>query len=331
MKKLLLTGGLGYIGSYFYQTYSDKYKIKIIDTNYYNAKQSNDNVLLKDIRHVSKEDLKGIDYVVHMAELSNDPLGDLNKKLTKDINNLATTRLLKLSNNTNVKKFIYMSSASVYGFSNKIMSEKDDTTPLTEYSISKVKNEEYILNSNFNFETIILRNSTAFGFSKNLRLDLVVNDLTYEGYKNKKLILLSDGSPKRPLVHVHDICNFIDFVIMDKRNLDKEIFNVGSKDLNYSIKEVAEKIANLLNITNISFGNYDSDQRSYSLNFEKIKKYFPNYKIQYNLADGIKDLIQKFKNYQITENEKRVRVLNDLIKRRTLDDNLFWIDEKRKI
>lgn len=325
MKKILLTGGLGFIGNYFFENYSSKYDIKIIDTNYYQVNIDNiKKVFLKDIRDITKEDINGADFIVHMAELSNDPLGDLNKDLTQEINHEATVKLLKLAENTSVKKFIYMSSASVYGFSKEIMSEEDTVKPLTEYSKSKVKNEEYINNSNFNFETIILRNSTAFGFSKNLRLDLVVNDLTYGGFKNNNLKLLSDGTPKRPLVHIHDICSFIDILINDERNLDKEIFNVGDEKLNYSIKEIAEAIVDVLKISDISFGNHDADQRSYELSFEKIKKYFPNFKIEYYLKNGIEDLVKNFRNYEITHNEKRVKILNSLIDNKFLDKNLRW-------
>lgn len=325
MKKILLTGGLGFIGNYFFENYSSKYDIKIIDTNYYQVNVDNiKKVSLKDIRDITKEDINGADFIIHMAELSNDPLGDLNKDLTQEINHEATVKLLKLAENTSVQKFIYMSSASVYGFSKEIMSEEDAVKPLTEYSKSKVKNEEYINNSNFNFETIILRNSTAFGFSKNLRLDLVVNDLTYGGFKNNYLKLLSDGTPKRPLVHIHDICSFIDILINDERNLDKEIFNVGDEKLNYSIKEIAEAIIDVLKISDISFGNHDADQRSYELSFEKIKKYFPNFKIEYYLKNGIEDLVKNFRNYEITHNEKRVKILNSLIDNKFLDKNLRW-------
>ena len=202
------------------------------------------------------------------------PLGDLNKDLTKSINHLGTKKLLDLANNSGVKKFIYMSSASVYGFSEKIMKETSKVSPLTEYSKAKVENEKYILDNNFSFETVILRNSTAFGFSSNLRLDLVVNDLTYGAFKNKKINLLSDGTPKRPIVHIADICRVIEMVLVDTRNLNKEIFNVGDDKMNFSIKEIAEKVGECLNLDDISFGKHDADQRSYVLNFEKLKSYF---------------------------------------------------------
>ena len=160
-----------------------------------------------------------------------------------------------------------MTSARVYGFSEKIMKETSKVSPLTEYSKAKVENEKYILDNNFSFETVILRNSTAFGFSSNLRLDLVVNDLTYGAFKNKKINLLSDGTPKRPIVHIADICRVIEMVLVDTRNLNKEIFNVGDDKMNFSIKEIAEKVGECLNLDDISFGKHDADQRSYVLNF----------------------------------------------------------------
>ena len=325
MKKILLTGGLGYIGSYFHENYSNKYEIKIIDTNFYqtNTKEGK-NIVIKDIRDITKEDFIDIDCIVHMAELSNDPLGDLNKDLTEDINHKATVKLLTLAQNASIKKFIYMSSASVYGFSEKIMNEEDQVSPLTEYSKAKVKNELYMLKSNFNFETIILRNSTAFGYSKNLRLDLVVNDLTYSAYDQNKIILLSDGSPKRPLIHIHDICKFIDILINEKRNFDKEIFNVGDDKLNFSIREIAEKVSEVLNVDDVSIGDYDSDQRSYELSFQKIKNYFPKFQVDFSLEKGIKNLVDSFEFYEIKGNEKRVKILNQLIQQNKLTDNLKW-------
>jgi nucleoside-diphosphate-sugar epimerase len=329
MKKILLTGGLGYIGSYFVENYSEKYAIKIIDTNYFQYQYKNDknfnNPLIKDTRNIIKEDINDIDYIVHMGELSNDPLGDLNKDLTKDINHVATKNLLELANKSNIKKFIYMSSASVYGFSEEIMDESSPVKPLTEYSKAKVLNEQYILQNNFSFETVILRNSTAFGFSKNLRLDLVVNDLTYGGLVNNEINLLSDGTPRRPLVHIHDICNTIHTVINDSRNLDKEVFNVGSDKMNYSIKDIAEKIGISLNLEQITFGKHDSDQRSYVLNFKKLNSFFPNFNIKYTLEEGIDDLVKNLKRYEITGSEKRIKILNELIDYKKIDKNLYWI------
>lgn len=325
MKNILLTGGLGYIGTYFYDLYKEQINIKTLDTNFFNNNTSNNqNVIFKDIRNISKEDLNSIDVIIHMSELSNDPLGDLNKEITQKINHEGTVQLLNLANKTSVSKFIYMSSASVYGFSEEIMFETSKTNPLTEYSKSKIKNEEYVMENNFTFESIILRNSTAFGFSNNLRLDLVVNDLTYSGFFDKEIKLLSDGTPKRPIVHIHDICTLIYKIVNDSRNLDKQIFNVGNESMNFSIRKIAETVGEVLDLDTITFGEHDSDQRSYQLNFDKLYEYFPDYEIMYNLERGIEDLVQNFKNYKITNSERRIKVLHRLLDSEELNDELYW-------
>lgn len=326
MNKVLVTGGLGYIGSYFVENFQNKYDIKIFDSNFFSRNSENKgNIIYKDIRNISLEDLKDIEAIVHMAELSNDPLGDLNKEVTRKINHEGTMRLLEIANSSNVKKVIYMSSASVYGFSNDIVSELSTTNPLTEYAKAKVNNENFILDNEFSFQTIILRNSTAFGYSKNLRLDLVVNDLTFDGFFNKKIKLLSDGTPKRPLVHIHDICKLIDLILIDTRNLDKEIINVGSDNLNFSIKEVAEVIGSILNLDDIVFGKKDVDQRSYQLTFDKLKYLFPNFQIDFSIKQGVEDLIINFEKYNLSGNEKRLKSLQNLIENKIINDDLYFI------
>ena len=326
MNKVLVTGGLGYIGTYFVDNFHNKHDIEILDSNFFSKNsQIKRNFILKDIRNISLEDLNDIDAIVHMAELSNDPLGDLNKEVTRKINHEGTMNLLEVANRSNVEKVIYMSSASVYGFSNDIVSESSNTNPLTEYAKAKVNNENFILNNEFNFQTIILRNSTAFGYSKNLRLDLVVNDLTFEGYFNKKIKLLSDGTPKRPLVHIHDICKLIDLILVDKRNLDKEIINVGSDNLNFSIKEVAEVIGNILNLDDIVFGKKDADQRSYQLTFDKLNYLFPNFQIDFSLQKGVENLIKNFEKYNLSGNERRLKALKNLIENNIINSELYYI------
>lgn len=326
MQQLLLTGGLGYIGQKFQEKFQNKYVFHLIDTGYFKLPDliNIENTNFVDIRKIKKEDLINIDYIVHMGELSNDPLGNLNPNITYDINHKGTVNLLNLANKSNIKKLIYMSSASVYGYSGKVSHEDSEVNPLTEYSKAKYKNENYILGKRFNFETIILRNSTAFGFSRNLRLDLVVNDLTYSAFRNNKIDLLSDGSPKRPLVHIDDISNLIDIILSDDRNLDKQIFNVGSHSLNFSIREIAEIISEVLSINNITFGKHDSDQRSYFLNFDKLSNYFPDYKLEFDLQKGVLDLYNNLESYIINGNEKRLDKINFLIKEKKLNKNLYW-------
>ena len=214
MKKILVTGGFGYIGSMFCNLYQDKYDIKVLDKglfgNYINTRVT---PIVKDIREVSIKDLENIEYVIHMAELSNDPLGELQGEITNEINHLATVRLLNMCEESSVKKFIYMSSCSVYGFNENIVDENSSVNPLTNYSKSKILNENFIIKNNFSFQTTILRNATVFGYAPNMRLDLVINDISYNAYKTGKIELISDGKPIRPFIHVHDLSRLIEYFL----------------------------------------------------------------------------------------------------------------------
>ena len=218
-----------------------------------------------------------------------------------------------------------MSSASVYGYTEEESHEDSKINPLTDYAKSKVLNENYIVNHNFDFQTIILRNSTAFGFSKNMRLDLVINDLVFSGIRDNKLNIISDGTPKRPFVHISDICNFIHKFIQEEKNFDNEIFNVGSKNLNLSIRDVAEKVADHLNIEDLTFGAKDVDQRSYYLNFNKLTKTFNDFDFDFDLDTGIRDLVDNLNDYKLSENEIRIEKINKLINEKRIDNYLNWI------
>jgi len=326
VKNLLITGGLGYIGSKFIENYSKNYNIYVLDTQFYSKKNNEIFKLInKDLRDIEEKDLKNIDSVVHMAELSNDPLGELNSNLTTEINHLATKKLLDLCRKSTVKKFIYMSSCSVYGKNENLVNENSDLLPLTSYSKSKVANENYILGSNFDFEVIIFRNATVYGYAKNLRLDLVINELTYDAINNNEINLLSDGTPERPFIHVSDLTNIIDIALKSKKNLHNNIFNIGSNDLNYSIRTVAEYIKDILNIEKINFGKKDEDQRSYLVDFSKITNEFPNFNIEFDLEKGIKDLINNFENHKFDINVKRIKKINNLLSKNHINDSLYWI------
>lgn len=326
MRSILITGGMGYIGNKFIELFSEKYDISVFDTSFFGQNKSDRvKIISGDIRKIELDVLSNIEVIVHMSELSNDPLGAFNPQLTKEINHSGTKDILELANHVDVKKFIYMSSASVYGFNQNQLDEKSEANPLTEYAKAKINNENYILENNFEFETIIFRNSTVFGFSKNLRLDLVVNDLTFNALKNNKIEVISDGSPKRPFIHVQDLCRLIDTVISDNRNIDKEIINVGDNSLNYSIKEISQIISDLTNVEDITFGDKDDDQRSYYLSFDKLNNIYPNFEIEFDMRSGILDLINNLKHYKLSGNEIRLKKLDSLTKENKVDSNLFWI------
>tara|TARA_B100001057_G_scaffold501275_1_gene623002 strand:+ start:6422 stop:7420 length:999 start_codon:yes stop_codon:yes gene_type:complete len=328
LKKILLTGGSGYIGSRFIDLYENQFSIVNIDTNYYSIPEivTNSSVenISKDVRDITEKDLVGIDYIVHMAELSNDPLGDYNPDLTKSINIDATKKIIKLAKSSKIKKFIYMSSCSVYGLSDDvILTENSAINPLTEYAKAKVANEKILLENDYDFEIKILRNATAFGFSPNTRLDLVVNDLSYSALKSSKIKIHSDGTPKRPLVHVEDICRVIYELILNE-NTDVLLINVGSNDMNYSVKEIATEISKITKVNDLSFGKKDNDQRSYMVDFSKLKKILPNFVFKHNLESGTFELIKNMKHIDNEINSRRIKKIKDLIEKNHLDSNLYW-------
>ena len=327
-KKILITGGLGYIGSKFLSIYKNQYKLKILDTNYFANNEpinSTHEVLIKDIRDLTLSDVKNVDYVLHLSELSNDPLGNINSNLTNEINVLGTKKLIDLCNESNVQNFIYMSSCSVYGKTkDKYVDEDSTTNPLTAYSSSKILNENYILENNHNFPITIFRNATVFGYSPNLRLDLVINDLTYSAYKYRKITLNSDGTPKRPFVHIQDLVALINYFFEKNLYFDNQIINIGNEILNFSIKEVAEVISAITGVKDITFGKSDRDQRSYLVKFDKFKNLIPEFNFEFDLKLGVKDLMENFKYYEEKISSRRINQIQNLLKQKKIDSNLRW-------
>ena len=331
MNNLLLTGGFGYIGSKFIEKYHKKYNITCFDTSYYDANEQTVNQVKKsiygDIRNLTPDLLNGVDYVVHMAELCNDPLSDFDPSLTKEINIDATSRFLKLCEESNIKKFIYMSSCSVYGFSEEdFVDENSKVHGLTEYANAKIQNENKLIKGKNNFETVIFRNATAYGVSKNIRLDIVLNDLVFEAINSGSITLLSDGSPIRPLVHIADICNLIDQVIESNKNLDKAILNIGEIDSNYTIKELALTVAKVLGIDKVSIGESSPDHRSYRVNFEKLSQHFPDYNFEFNIEKGINEFADEYIKGKTYSNGKRIKSRIRRIQNKELNQKLFWND-----
>ena len=327
-KNILITGGCGFIGSWFISNFSNKYNIKVLDTMFFNDKSklhSQADYIQKDIRNIESKDLDGVEIVVHMAELSNDPLGEINSDLTKEINVMGTQKLLKVCEKSNVKKFVYMSSCSVYGDSGDLYaSEESPVNPLTNYAKAKIKNEKLLLENEYNFQIKILRNATAFGYSKNTRSDLVINDLTLNAVGLNKINVLSDGTPRRPFVHIGDISRFIDYLITYDSS-QKLLINVGSKNFNYTVKNIAEIISDITKVQAVSFGVSDGDSRSYFVDFSKLEKLFPNFEFIYDIKIGVKELMNNYEDIiKNNENNKRIKKINQLIQNGDVDDKLFW-------
>ena len=312
----------------------NKYNVLGCDINYFPAAFDNDlheiSNVTSDIRDITEKDLKKVDVIMHLAGLSNDPLGELNSKLTHEINYLSTVRLAKISKQAGVQRFIFSSSCSTYGKNLTFANENSDLDPLTEYAKSKVKSESEILAlKDEEFCPTILRNATVYGNSPSLRLDLVVNNLTASAFLTGKVKLLSDGTAWRPQLHVEDMSSaFLTVMESPEELVSGEIFNVGNNDENFKIYQIAEEVKKIIPGSKIEFVNKSNkDSRSYKVDFTKINNTL-GFKTKWNLEKGIKQLYDFFKKEKLIENDfhdkkfYRLKQLKWLIANGFLDENL---------
>ena len=321
--KVLITGHNGYVGRVLTKLLvENNYEVVGCDTNYFPATFQDKRYpeilnVAPDIRDITIENLKETDVVLHLAGLSNDPLGELNSQLTHEINYLSTIKLAELSKNAGVKKFIFSSSCATYGKTSAIVNEESDLEPLTQYAKSKINSEFKILELVDDvFCPTVLRNATAYGYSPNLRLDIVVNNLTASAFVTGKVKLLSDGTAWRPLLHVEDMANAFLTVMKAQNELAAgQIFNVGNNNDNFSVREIAEQVQEIVPDSKVEFANQSNkDFRSYKVDFDKIAKVL-NFKTKWNLKDGIKQLYDVFVKEKFLEsdfNDKKFHRINQL-------------------
>ena len=338
MNRILITGNLGYNGLLVTKILNEKgYHTMGLDTNYYqNCFFDCKNFLpktqiLKDIRKVEERDLGDIDAIVHLAALSNDALGELNSKFTIEINKNATIRLADLAKKKGVKKFIFASSCSVYGIHdpNLFANENSLLKPLTAYAKAKIgaENELRKLHGK-SFKVIIMRNATMHGLSPKLRLDLVVNNLVAYAHIYNKVKILSDGTPWRPLISVIDFANIVSAFL--ENDVSDIIYNVGFNEENYQIKEIGEIISKISGAELEINPNKTPDERSFRVNFSKLKREFPDLKMKISVKDSVEELKRSYKKYNLSEEnllgEKyfRIRTLKKHIKEGKLTNNLLW-------
>ncbi len=342
--KILVTGNLGYIGSVLTDILIQRgYEVVGFDTNYYQKlcplpkTSAKIKQITKDIRQVSKEDLKGIDFIIHLAALSNDPVGQLNPLLTKNINYKATIKLAKLAKQAGVKRFIYSSSQSMYGISDTASElDEDNSTknPITEYAKTKWQAECGLKKlSSDDFTVICFRPSTIFGASPSLRCDIVFNNLVACAYTTGKIEIKSDGTPWRPVVHVRDVCSaYIAGLEAPARLVGNQSFNVGIKNGNYTVRDLAEAAQRAVSGSSLTFtGEHGNDSRTYKVSFKKILSVLKNYyKPAWDLDKGGKELVEFFKSIDFTEEDFRGRKCNRLpqvkylLEQRKIDKNLYW-------
>lgn len=341
--KILVTGSQGYIGTYLTQFLSDNGKEVLgTDVGYYrdcNLIQVNDLVQTKsiDIRNFTTEDLKSIDVIVHLAALSNDPVGELDEKLTFDINYKATIQLAYLAKKVGVKRFIFVSTQSIYGVSNtdEQLDEYDSLkNPQTAYAKTKWMAEQELKTlEGKNFEVVYIRPSTVFGWSPRLRTDIVFNNLILHGLKYGKIEVHSDGTPWRPVVHIRDLSRFILIVLnAPKDKIAGKAFNVGVLNGNYTVKEIAEAAQSCLpNSTTISYNTEKLvDPRSYKVSFERAKNEL-GFVAETSLIDGGERLLFEVNNIKentdiLGRKTNRLLQLTYLMEKRILDEELRFAE-----
>ncbi len=345
IKKILVTGSEGYIGSVLMPMLNrEGYEITGLDSCYYSEGNLTNEILLsykiirKDIRDTTAADFAGFDTVIHLAALSNDPLGKLNEELTFEINYKASVEIARYAKEAGVKRFIFSSSCSLYGASDKILTESDNANPQTAYGKSKILAENEIVKLAGNeFSPVFLRNATAFGISPRMRFDIVVNSLTGFAKTEKVVKILGDGTPWRPLVHVNDICKAIILSLKaPKSAIHNQAFNIGSSNENYQIKTIAEKIKVFYSDCKIEIVKKNAgDTRNYIVSFEKAEKLL-GFKPDYTLSYGIKELKNSYEKINLTKEVfdcrlyTRLKQIEYLINEGDLDIDLRKVEEKIK-
>lgn len=343
VSKVLVTGHDGYVGSVLVERLlTAGYEVVGLDTCYYEdcdftQGASPGSVIRKDIRDVALEDLSGVDAVIHLAGLSNDPVGELDPELTLDINYRASVSLAKLAKQSGVRRFLYASSCSLYGAgSGDWLDESSPMVPLTAYARSKVLSEGDILPmADENFSPIMLRFATVFGISPKLRMDLVVNNLAGWAKTTGKIQILSDGSPWRPLIHVEDVAAAYEFFLHAPKDVvHGQKFNVGFNDQNYQVQAIAEQVAASYPEAAVSFASTpDLDSRSYRVSFDKFQSLYKKGP-HWDLKAGIEQIAEAFRDNGLTYEDftgrdyTRLNQLIYLIDAGLIDSNLRWTDSR---
>jgi nucleoside-diphosphate-sugar epimerase len=341
---VLVTGSNGYIGSILTDELLKKnYDVKGYDVNYFydcnliKIENNLTNHIKKDIRNIEDDDLKGIDAVIHLAGLANDPLGDFDPKLTEEINYQSTLKLAELCKKQKVKRFIYASSQSMYGVSDnneELEEENSKKNPVTAYAKTKWEAEKKIkILNDHDFTVVMFRPSTVFGASPRLRCDIVYNSLIASAFTTGKIEILSDGSPWRPVIHIKDLCNALISGLEAPKNLvSGQSFNVGIENGNYTVRELAEVAQRVVPGSKLVFLNQHNDPRTYKVSFKKILNTLKDYfKPKWNLESGGNELVQYFKDINFTENDfrnekvNRLKKLEKLIKEKKINNRLEWI------
>ena len=341
--KIFVTGNLGYIGSVLVPTLKQNgHRVTGLDTGYYEEcvlapAEAPHEQIRKDVRDICLDDVQGVDAVVHLAALSNDPLGELKPELTEEINRDATISVAALAKQAGVKRFVYASSQSMYGVSEtdaELDEDNSEKHPITSYARTKWEAECRLKTlAGDDFTVVCLRPSTVFGASPRLRCDIVYNNLVGCAYATGKIEIKSDGTPWRPVVHIRDVASaFHAALIAPTAIVASRSFNVGIPDGNYTVRQLAEAAQRSVPGCELHFtGEHGGDSRTYRVGFSRILTELRDYfRPEWDLDRGGKELVQFFQKVGFTEETFRGRIctrllqLKHLIQSGKLDDNLRW-------
>ncbi len=311
--KVFVTGHSGYIGVHLVDLLKQSghtvtgLDLGLFDNCGWEEIVPADRELRKDVRSVSIEDLAGHDCVMHLAALSNDPMGEVDAVATYAINRDASIRIAELAKQAGVARFLFAGSCSVYGAGHKPdLDENDPLNPLTAYAKSKIEAEAAISRlADRDFSPVFLRNATAFGHSPMLRIDLVVNNLLACAVATGEIRIMSDGSPWRPLIHCRDIARaFLAFMEVPRERIHNRGVNVGSNTENYQVRDVGDQVKKLVPHAKITYtGEVGADPRNYRVKFDLLNQLIPEFKLQYNLASGMEELHRKLVHHGFGEND----------------------------
>jgi len=310
MKNVLITGAGGYVGTVMCgELIKLGYNVFALDRYYFgkdklnHIKSDNLHIIQDDIRYFSEEYLNGIDIIIDLAGLSNDATAEIDAKFTKEINCEGAIRLANLAKKYKIKQYIYSSSASVYGAGLKnSLKETDTLNPLTDYAKSKVSVEKVLIDlQSDDFKVTILRNATIYGLSPRMRFDLAINIMTLSGYKDGIVYIMGDGEQWRPFVHVKDVVSAF-ILCIDNENAYNQIFNVGSNNQNFKIKDIAEKISRQIKNCKVIYIPNNPDVRTYNLNFDKIYNVL-GFETEWTLNMGVSEIKKALINLTIKDND----------------------------
>jgi nucleoside-diphosphate-sugar epimerase len=341
--KILITGTEGYIGTRLAPILMARgHEVVGLDTGFYRdgclymnptSMPVVPRTLIRDLRHVTTAELAGYDAIVHLAELSNDPLGAINPEVTYKINHAGSVNLAVAAKAAGVRRFVYASSCSVYGLgSGEFLDETSPTNPQTAYAKCKVLVERDVAPLGCkDFCVTFMRNATAYGPSPRMRFDIVINDLCALAWTTKRIAMISDGSPWRPVVHVEDICAAISCTLEATPDaVNGQVFNVGQNSENYRVREIAQIIAEVFPGCEMSLGAKSADNRSYRVAFDKIGSHLTDFKCKWTARSGAEELRALFERIEFSRDTyefrafTRLKQLKYLTGSGQIDNDLYW-------